>query len=122
MVKAFKAFRFDPVLYAEFKDLAARSGLMVTEAFEKFMEACVRTGAVTYPQVAERRVALEAEARVLLTWRKQGEYWYNAEDGEELSVKGRLFALLGQVADEELRREIEEELKKPEPKDAWETA
>jgi hypothetical protein len=45
MRKVLKAFRFDPRLYAGFKGVVERSGLMVTEAFEKFMKACVEAGA-----------------------------------------------------------------------------
>ena len=111
MAKAFKAFRFDPELYARFKKLIAEGGLMVTEAFERFMEACVNAGAITFP-TADRR-GVEAEARVLLAWLRKGKWFYDSPSGEaELSVESRLLALLGQVQDEELRREIEEDLKK----------
>jgi len=107
----FKGFRFDPELYAKFKKLATSSGLMVTEAFEKFMEACVNAGAVTFPTVNRRGV--EAEARVLLAWLRKGKWFYYSSAGEEdQSVESRLLALLNQVEDEELRREIEEALKK----------
>jgi len=66
LAKAFRAFRFDPELYARFKELVAGSGLTVTEAFERFMEACVSARAVTFPTGS--RQGVEAEARVLLAW------------------------------------------------------
>jgi len=47
--KMLKAFRFDPELYAGFKGIVERSGLMVTEAFEKFMRARVESGTVRFP-------------------------------------------------------------------------
>ena len=68
--KTFKAFRFDPELHVELKELAAGSGLMVTEAFEKSMEACVSAESITFPAVDRREV--EAEARVLLAWLGKG--------------------------------------------------
>ena len=111
MAKSFKGFHFDPELYAKFKKLATSSGLMVTEAFEKFMEACVNAVAITFPTADSRGV--EAEARVLLAWLRKGKWFYYSPAGEEdQSVESRLLALLNQVEDEELRREIEEDLKK----------
>jgi len=58
------------VLYAEFKELAAGGDLMVTEALEKPMEAYVGAGSATFP--AADRLAVEAEARVLLAWLGKG--------------------------------------------------
>ena len=111
MTKIFKGFRFDPELYAKFKKLATSSGLMVTEAFERFMEASVNAGAITFPTANRRGV--EVEARVLLAWLRKGKWFYDSPSGgEELSVESRLLTLLSQVQDEDLRREIEEDLKK----------
>lgn len=50
MTKQLKAFRFDPDLYEKFKAAAESSNLLVTEAFEKFMQACVEFGAVKFPE------------------------------------------------------------------------
>lgn len=108
MVKAFKGFRFDPELYARFKRLAAENGLGVTEAFERFMKACVENGVVRFPG----SVDCEAEARVLLAWLRKGEYWYGIHEAEEISVPGRLLQMLSKVKDDSLKSEIEEELKK----------
>ena len=111
VAKAFKAFRFDPALYARFKKLVGESGLTVTEALERFMGTCVSAGAITFPTASKGGV--EAEARVLLAWLKKGKrFWYGPGGEEDQSVESRLLALLGQVEDEELRREIEEDLKK----------
>jgi hypothetical protein len=113
MGKMLKAFRFDPELYAEFKSVAEQSGLMVTEAFEKFMHACIEAGAVKMPEAKRDRSGIEAEARVLLAWLRKGQtsYWGNSGD-EEISIHTKLLQMLSQVEDEALRREIEEELKK----------
>jgi len=111
LAKAFRAFRFDPELYARFKELVAGSGLTVTEAFERFMEACVSARAVTFPTGS--RQGVEAEARVLLAWLRKGKrFYYGPEGDEDQSVESRLLALLNQVQDDGLRREMEEDLKK----------
>lgn len=113
MGKVFKGFRFDPELYERFKAVAERSGLMITEAFEKFMHVCVEAGAVRFPDAGRKRSGVEAEARVLLTWLKKGQTSYSATDeGEEISIHARLLQVLSQVEDEALQKEIEEELKK----------
>jgi hypothetical protein len=57
-------------------------------------------------------VNVEAEARVMLAWLKEGKYWVNLGGGEETSTRGRLLQLLPKVEDAELRKEIEETLKK----------
>jgi len=49
VLKTFKALRLDPELCAELKDLAAGSDLMIAEAPEKPMEACVSAGNTTFP-------------------------------------------------------------------------
>jgi len=111
--KVLKAFRFDPELYAEFKCVTERSGLMVTEAFEKFMRACVEAGAVKIPDVKRARSRVDAEARVLLTWLRNGQTSYSiTSNGEEISMHARLLQMLSQVEDETLQKEIEQELRK----------
>jgi hypothetical protein len=103
-------FRFDPELYAKFKELAKNNSLMVTEALEKFMRACLQVGAVKFPEPVGD---VEAEARVLLAWWRKGAHWAHLDSGdEEQSVPGRLLQLLPKIQDDSLRKEIEEELKK----------
>jgi hypothetical protein len=113
MVKVFKGFRFDPLLYEGFKAVAEKSGVMVTEAIEKFMKSCIEAGAVKFPEMKSNRSGFEAEARVLLTWLRKGQtsYWVS-EEGGEISIHARLLQMLTQVEDDSLRREIEDELKK----------
>ena len=113
MGKVLKAFRFDPELYAGFKGVVERSGLMVTEAFEKFMRARVEAGAVRFPDAGRERSRVEAEARVLLSWLRRGQTSYSmTSGGEEISIHARLLQMLSQVKDESLQREMEEKLKK----------
>ena len=44
MARVFKAFRFDPQVYADFKGLASKSGYALTSALEKFMADAVKFG------------------------------------------------------------------------------
>ena len=113
MTKKLKAFRFDPELYKKFKKVAQNNSLMVTEAFEKFMRACVEVGAVRFPEPATRKGEVETEGRVLLAWLRQGEFRYHlGNEDDEYSVPGRLLQLLPRIEDDALRNKIENELKK----------
>jgi hypothetical protein len=75
------------------------------------MASAVEYGLV-FPSAA-RTKNVEAEARVMLTWLKEGKYWINLGGGEETSIQGRLLYLLPNVRRADLRLDIEETLKKP---------
>jgi hypothetical protein len=110
VVKVFRGFRFGSGLYGGFKRLTCAGGFTVTGAFERFMELCVEGGVLVFP---ERGVGdFEAEARVLVDWLRKGRRFYRGEGGEEVNISGRLVWLLLRVRDVELRREMEEELKR----------
>ncbi len=109
MPKKFKAFRLNPELYASFKDVASKNGYTATAALEKFMSSAVKFGLV-FPSAKDE--AAEAEARVMLAWLKEGKYWVNLGGKEETSTRGRLLQLLPKVEDGDLRKDIEETLKK----------
>jgi hypothetical protein len=64
---------------------------------------------LVFPSAKEE--AAEAEARVMLAWLKEGEYWVNLGGKEETSTRGRLLQLLPKVQDPDLRKDIEETLK-----------
>ena len=52
------------------------------------------------------------ELCVMLAWVKEGKYWVNLGGKEETSTRGRLLQLLPKVEDADLRKDIEEMLKK----------
>ncbi len=108
MPKARKGFRFNPQIYDTFQELASKNGYTVTAAFEKFMSDAIKYG-LSFP--SDKNAALEAEARVMLTWLKAGKYWVNLGGKEETSTRGRLLQLLPKIGSAELRRDIEETLK-----------
>ena len=109
MPKAYRTFMFNPKTYAEFKALASKNGYTVTGALEKFMADSLKFGLV-FPSSKEE--AVEAEARVMLSWLKEGKYWVNLGGKEETSTRERLLRLLPKVEDAELGAEIEENLRK----------
>jgi hypothetical protein len=45
LLKIFEAFRFDPQLYVNFKELASKNGYTSTSALKKFMADSVQFGA-----------------------------------------------------------------------------
>jgi len=108
--KSLKSFRFNPQVYDSFRQLASRNGYTVTAALEKFMASAVGYGFV-FPSAAKTE-NVEAEARVMLVWLKEGKYWVNLGGGEETSTRGRLLVLLPNVEAVDLRLDIEETLKK----------
>jgi len=110
MPKMRKSYRFSPQLYESFKELASKNGYTVTSAFEKFMSNSLEYGLV-FPS-APKIENVEAEARVMLAWLKDGKYWVSLGDKTETSTRGRLLQLLPAVEDADLRLDIEEALKK----------
>ena len=109
MPKPVRTFHFDLQIYSAFKELSSKNGYTVTGALEKFMADAVKFGLV-FPSA--KNAACEAEARVMLTWLKEGKYWVNLGDKAETSTRGRLLQLLPKIEDAELRKDVEETLKK----------
>ena len=103
MPKARKGFRFNPQVYADFKDLASKNGYTATGALEKFMADVVKFELV-FP--SSKNAAAQAEARFMLSWLKEGKYWVSLGGNEETSTRGRLLQLLPKVEDAELRAEM----------------
>ena len=108
MPKIDKSFRFNPQVYAAFKELASKNGYTATGALEKFMADAVKYG---LPFPSSKNDADEIEARVMLAWLKEGKYWVNLGGKAETSTRGRLPELLSKVEDVELRLDIAETLK-----------
>ncbi len=109
MAKINKTFRLNPQVYADFKELAKTNGYTATGALEKFMADAVKFGLV-FPSA--KTDVWEAEARVMMAWLKEGKYWVNLGGKEETSTRGRLLQLLPKLQDVDLRKAIEETLKK----------
>jgi len=108
--KKFKGFRFNSLLYEDFKIIAKKNGYNVTEAFEKFMTSSIENG-LSFP-AAVKIENIEAEARIVLAWLKEGRFWVSLGGEEQTSIMGRLLLLLPNVENSDLRVDIEETLKK----------
>lgn len=109
MVKKSKSYLFDPVQYGCFRKICRNSGLGVTEAFERFMKSCIDADRLVYVEAASG--AVEAEARVLVSWLECGKLLYRNTEGTELNVSGRLLDLLPHVSPA-LAQQIEAVLKR----------
>lgn len=74
------------------------------------MGAAVDHGLI-FPSAAKTE-NVEAEARVMLAWLKEGRYWVNLGGEAETSTRGRLLQLLPSINNADLRLDLEETLKK----------
>ena len=83
MPRAFRSFRFNPQVYSSFKELASKNGYTVTGALEKSMSASVEFGLEFSSAKTEDA---EREARIMLTWLKQKQYWYRINEKEQVNT------------------------------------
>ena len=88
IARVFKVFRFDPQVYADFKALASKNGCAMTSALEKFMADSLKFGLI-FPSAKQE--AAEAEARVMLSWLKEGKYLVNLGGKEGTSKRGTYY-------------------------------
>jgi len=65
---------------------------------------------VNWLENAGRAEGLEAYARVLLNWYKNGTWWTNVTDEDEAPIEPMLLSAMKEVPDPELRKEVEEAL------------
>lgn len=106
----------DAVVWQAYRGLCSREKLRPAEPIERFLRFILRAGSVmsvlNWLEKAGRVEGLEAYARVLLEWYRKGKLWMYVTDEDEAPVEPMLLEALKQVEDPELRREIEEALKK----------
>lgn len=110
-------WRFDPWVLDRFREVCRSSGFKPSRVVEEFMRVVVDVGD---PRIVLDRVfrvsdferrGVERQARILLSMLRRGVYWLYEGD-ESYSVEFMLLKLLPRIEDEELAREIEEELSK----------
>ena len=106
----------DSAVWQAYREVCSREKLRPAEPIEKFLRFVLRGGSVVsvlnWLEKAGRIEGLEAYARVLLEWYRRGKFWMYVTDEDEAPVEPMLLEALKQVEDPELRREIEEALKK----------
>ena len=75
------------------------------------MSSCVEDGALSFSS-SVMAADVEAEARVMLAWLKNGKHRYGPESGEqEFSFEDRLLQLLPKVRDQALKEQVVESLR-----------
>jgi hypothetical protein len=108
----------DAQVWEAYRSTCSREKLRPSEPIEEFLKLILQTGsALTVSNMMQgmakaRSQGLEAYTRVLLNWYRNGKYWISLSDGDEASVETMLLKALMDVADPQLRREIQEALEK----------
>jgi hypothetical protein len=108
----------DAQVWSAYKSLCSREKLRPSEPIEEYLKLVLQTGsALTVSNMMQgmakaRSQSLEAYARVLLNWYKNGKQLINVSDEGEAYVETLLLQALKDVADPQLRREVQEALVK----------
>jgi hypothetical protein len=110
LAKQVYGIRFKPQVYKQFKAIAKAEGYTVTGAFEAFMAGCIAVDRLVF--FNPEQVDVEGEARVLVDWLGKGQLFYCSEQGEEVTIRGRLLCLLPKLSDKVLKSSVEAALKK----------
>jgi len=97
------------------------TGNCAAEPIEKFISFILRDGSalsvLNWLDKAGKAEGLEAYARVLLNWYKNGKRWIHVTDEDEAPIEPMLLSALKEVADPQIREAIEEELSIKTPKE-----
>ena len=106
----------NPRVLAGFKELCRGEDLRPSEAVEDFMRLSLQAGSVSSvldaagQGLASAQEGLRDQAEVLLQLKSRGEHWIHMGGGENISVNGTLFQLLGRIRDPAIRQRIKEAL------------
>ena len=115
--------RVDVEVWSAYKSVCSREELRPNEAVEGFLRVVVDAGsALSVLRLLRGAVGVRAEcfddyARVLLNWYKGGRLWMSTGNGEN-AVDAMLLFALKDVADAQLRKDIQEALVEGHSKDA----
>jgi len=106
----------DAQVWGAYRILCSREKLRPSEPLEEFLKLVLRTGSalsvlnMMQGMAKARLQGLEAYARVLLNWYKNGKQWVYVSDEGEAPVETMLLHALKDVADPQLRNDIQEAL------------
>lgn len=106
----------DAQVWEAYRGLCSREKLRPSEPIEEYLRVILQNGsALTVLSMIQgmakaRSEGVEAYARVLLNWYKNKKYWIRAPDDNDASVETTLLQALKEVADPQLRKEIQEAL------------
>ena len=108
--------RIESDVWQAYRALCSRERVRPGRPIEEFLETLVENGSVlnllTLMKGASKAqsTGINAYAQVLLSWYKQGKYYFHALGEDEAPVEGLLLEALKTVTDSELRRQIQEAL------------
>lgn len=108
----------DAQVWSAYRSLCTGEKLRPSEPLEEFLKLVLQSGSALtvlnmMQGMAEARVqGSEAYARVLLNWYKNGKHLINVSDEGEAYVETLLLQALTNVADPQLRKEVQEALVK----------
>jgi hypothetical protein len=106
----------DAQVWEAYRGLCSREKLRPSEPIEEYLRVILQNGsALTVLNMIQgmakaRSEGVEAHARVLLNWYRNKKYWISAADDNDVSVETTLLQVLKEVADPQLRKEIQEAL------------
>jgi hypothetical protein len=106
----------DAQVWDAYRELCDREKLRLSEPIEEYLRLVLQNGsALTVLNMMQsmakaRSGGFEDYARVLLNWHRTGQYWIHVTAENEVSVEHMLLHALKEVADPQLRKEIQETL------------
>ncbi|MGB8781259.1 MAG: hypothetical protein WCD81_11515 [Candidatus Bathyarchaeia archaeon] len=106
----------DAQVWEAYRDLCSHEKLRPSEPIEEYLRVILRNGsALTVLNMIQgmakaRSEGVEAHARVLLNWYTNEKHWIRVTDENDASVESMLLQALKEVADPQLRKEIQEAL------------
>jgi hypothetical protein len=106
----------DAQVWKAYRDLCSHEKLRPSEPIEEYLRVILLNGsALTVLNMVQgmakaRSEGVEAHARVLLNWYKNEKYWISVTDENDASVESMLLQALKEVADPQLRKDIQEAL------------
>lgn len=106
----------DAQVWDAYRELCDHEKLRLAEPIEEYLRFAVKNGsALTVLNMMKSLVNARSEgfedyARVLLNWHRRGQYWVRVTDENEVSVEHLLLDALKEIPDEQLRKEIRENL------------
>jgi heterodisulfide reductase subunit C len=107
----------DTQVWNAYRSLCRRESLWPSEPITEFLELVLRNGSplvvvnMMRGMVKERSEGFEAYVRVLLNWYKNGRTWIHVTDASEAYVEPMLLHALKDLADPQLREDIQETLR-----------
>jgi hypothetical protein len=115
-MKVQTGIRIEAEVWQAYKALCSGEHLRPSMPIEEFLKTAVDSQSILkilgFLRTASKSQAegINANARVLLNWHKQGKHFFHAPGQDDSPVEGLLLEALKTVTDSELRQQIEQTL------------